>query len=92
MSYSLDHDKIKALNKDKDPNAFVKSKDQEEETRKKIDEDADSFNEEGEFVKMKNKDFKDILFGGKEKKNDDSDPTVNFLNGKKYSDKFYDLL
>ena len=71
----------------------MKSKDQDEETRKKIDEDADSFNEEGEFVKMKNKDFKDIIFGGKEKKTkDDSDPTTNWVNGKKYSDKFYDLL
>lgn len=41
---------------------------------------------------MKNKDFKDILFGGKEKKKDDSDPTINFLTGQKFSDKFYDLL
>ena len=50
--------------------------------RQKIaSEDAESFNDDGEFVKMKNKDFKDILFGGKEKKKDESDPTTNFLTG-----------
>lgn len=41
---------------------------------------------------MKNKDFKEILFGGKEKKNDKDDPTTNFLTGFKYSEKFYELL
>ena len=64
----LDHDKLK--------------KEGLGEERQKIgSDDADSFNDEGEFVQMKNKDFKEILFGGKEKKIDKDDPTVNFLTG-----------
>jgi hypothetical protein len=55
-------------------------------------EDAESFNQEGEFVQGDNKGFREALFGGREKKNDKDDPTINFLTGQKYSEKFYDLL
>ena len=46
--------------------------------------------------KLKNKDFKDLLFGEKKKKtgeaNGDDAPTENYLTGKKYSEKFFTLL
>ena len=45
---------------------------------------------------LKNKDYKDLLFGEKKKKNgadfSDDDPKINFLNGQSFSPKFYELL
>ena len=42
---------------------------------------------------MKNKDFKEIIFGDKKKEHKtDGDPEINFLTGCRYSDRFYDLL
>ena len=78
-------------------NFYFKDHDQDKEAyerRMKIatEDGNESFNEEGEFVKGDNKDFREQLFGGKEKKKDLDDPTINFLTGQKYSEKFYDLL
>ena len=63
------------------------------------EQEGDDGNFEGEFVPqkaLKNKDYKDLLFGEKKKKNgadfSDDDPKINFLNGQSFSPKFYELL
>ena len=67
------------------------------------EESGDSFNDGAEFVreqKMKNSDFKDLLFGEKKKRaggaNEDEEdgdiPKLNFLTRQKYSERFYTLL
>ena len=62
--------------------------------KQKIASDTDSqFNDEGEFVKGKNKDMKELIFGNHKKEHKTADdPTINFLNGQKYSEKYYNLL
>lgn len=80
-------------------NAKIPKKKQKKEKKSDSSNSDDGFNEEAEFVaekKMKNSDFKDLLFGEKKKKasdaKEDDDPKVNYMTGKKYSDKFYTLL
>ena len=72
-------------------------KKQKVEKKSESGESGGSYNDDAEFVaekKVKNKDFKELLFGEKKHKIDaDGEvPTVNYLNGKKYSEKFYTLL
>ena len=81
-------------------NAKIPKKKQKTEKKSDSGESGVSFNEEAEFVpekKMKNSDFKDLLFGEKKpKKATDADGDdaykQNYMTGRKYSERFYTLL
>jgi len=67
-------------------NAKIPKKKQKTKKESDSDQSGDSFNDEAEFVpekKMKNSDFKDLLFGEKKKKasdaNEDDAYKVNFM-------------
>lgn len=52
-------------------------------------------NDKGEFVheKVRNKDFKELLFGNKSvERNHEKDSKINFLNGRAYSQKYFSIL
>ena len=84
----------KSKKKDKKDKKDKKSKKKSDRKRSEP-EDSDCSAASGEFVaskRQKNTDFKELLFGGHKVDANAEDSKTNYLNGRAYSAKYFDLL